>query len=379
MHIVRRSIMARGWRKVATGVAVATLCVGFVATSVVAVSQATAGATNAQAKSAQVKTQIKVSLILTDWTNPYWIYMAKAATADAAKLGILLQTAAGTSGDDTTSQIDAIDVAIAAGDQGIIITPNGPAVDSAINLAKRRGIYVVGLDSIPSPPGIVELTYMTNNVQAGQLIGKYAAERLGGKSAVIALLDDVNTEVVPIDVYRDHGFLEGMGIPVGKANIDGFEPKSGHYTAGKGGSYQIACQLPTLGSTTMGLSAMETCITKNSQINLVYAVNEPAAEGAAKALQDAHMKKAIVVTIDGSCANLPYVAGGKIAATAGQFPGKMASDAVTAMFNLVTKGLKPKPTAGLNYYNTGTELYTNTPMPGVPSLNSTQAAKTCWG
>lgn len=357
-------------RAVAATASVAALAASFSATP------ATAGAT---VRAAAAKKQIKVALILKDFINPYWIFMAKAATAKAAKLGILLQTAAGTSDSDTSSQISAIDVAIAAGDQGIIISPNGPGVDAAINQAKRAGIYVLAVDTVPTPPGIVELTYATNNTLAGQLIGRYAAKRLNGASATIALLDDVTTEVISVDVDRDHGFLMGMGIPVGKPNINGFEPKSGHYTGGKGGSYQIACQLPTQGTTTGGQSAMETCLAKNPNINLVYAINEPAAEGAVKAIQNAHKKGITVVTIDGSCANLPYVSKGQIAATAGQFPGKMADLGIQAIYNLVTKHVRPKPTPGLNFYNTGTIVYTNHPEPGVPSINTTQAQKTCWG
>jgi fructose transport system substrate-binding protein len=348
-------------------------CAVVVGSSAVAVSQATTQVAYAATK------QIKVALILKDFINPYWIFMAKAATADAAKLGILLQTAAGTSDSDTTSQVSAIDVAIAAGDQGIIISPNGPGVDAAINQAKRAGIYVLAVDTVPTPPGIVSLTYATNNTLAGQLIGKYAAERLNGQAATIAVLDDVTTEVISVDVDRDHGFLEGMGIPVGKPNINGFEPKNGHYTGGKGGSYNIVCQLPTQGSTTGGQSAMETCLSKSSAINLVYTINEPSAEGAVKALQDAHKTGITVVTIDGSCANLPYVAHGEIAATAGQFPGKMADLGIQAIYNLVTKHVTPKPTPGLDFYNTGTEVYTNHPEPGVSSINTTQALKTCWG
>jgi fructose transport system substrate-binding protein len=354
--------------------AAATASLAALATSVAAVPAPASGAVKAAAKK-----QVKVALILKDFINPYWIFMAKAATAEAAKLGVLLQTAAGTSDSDTTSQVSAIDVAIAAGDQGIIISPNGPGVDAAINQAKRAGIYVLAVDTVPTPAGIVDMTYATNNTLAGQLIGKYAAKRLNGAAATIALLDDVTTEVISVDVDRDHGFLEGMGIPVGKPNINGFEPKSGHYTGGKGGSYQIVCQLPTQGTTTGGQSAMETCLAKNSNINLVYAINEPSAEGAVKAIQDAHKTGITLVTIDGSCANLPYVSKGEIAATAGQFPGKMADLAIEAIDNLVTKHVRPKPTPGLDFYNTGTIVYTNHPEPGVPSINTAQALKTCWG
>jgi fructose transport system substrate-binding protein len=276
------------------------------ASSIVAVSQATAGAT--------VK-QVKVLLLLKDFINPYWIFMAKAAEADAAKLGILLQVEAGSSDSDTSSQITAIDEAIAAGDQGIIIAPNGPAVDNALAQAKKLGIYILAVDTVPTPASIVQLTFATNNTEAGLLVGKYAAARLDGKAAVIAVLDDVTSEVVSVDVDRDHGFLEGMGIPVGKPDINGFEPKSGHYTGGKGGTYQIACQLPSFGSNTGGQTAMETCLSKNPAINLVYTINEPSAQGAYKALADAGKGKGvIVVTIDGGCTNLPYVSSGEISA-----------------------------------------------------------------
>ncbi|MGC8627394.1 MAG: substrate-binding domain-containing protein [Acidimicrobiales bacterium] len=372
--IGRREAFPQGRRHRLWGGLSATACAAMVASSLVTLAPAPAGAVTMAPKK-----QIKVALILKDFINPYWIFMAKAATAEAAKLGILLQTAAGTSDSDTTSQISAIDVAIAAGDQGIIISPNGPGVDAAINQAKRDGIYVLAVDTVPTPAGIVELTYATNNTLAGQLIGKYAAKRLNGQTATIAVLDDVTNEVISVDVDRDHGFLEGMGIPVGKPNINGFEPKSGHYTGGKGGTYSIACQLPTQGTTTGGQSAMETCLAKNPDINLVYAINEPAAEGAVKALQDAHKKGVIVVTIDGSCANLPFVKSGEIAATAGQFPGKMADLGIEAIYNLVTRHIVPKPTPGLNFYNTGTIVYTNTPVAGVPSINTTQAQRTCWG
>jgi fructose transport system substrate-binding protein len=372
--IERHRGLGQQWRRAARNALSATACAAMVATSVAAIGPAPAGAVTSAAKK-----QIKVALILKDFINPYWIFMAKAATAEAAKLGVLLETAAGTSDSDTSSQISAIDVAIAAGDQGIIISPNGPGVDSAINQAKKAGIYVLAVDTVPTPAGIVELTYATNNTLAGQLIGKYAAERLNGKAATIALLDDVTNEVISVDVDRDHGFLEGMGIPVGKPNINGFEPKSGHYKGGKGGSYTIACQLPTQGTTTGGQSAMETCLAKNSAINLVYAINEPSAEGAVKALQDAHKTGVTLVTIDGSCANLPFVKSGAIAATAGQFPGKMADLGIQAIYNLVTRHVVPKATPGLNFYNTGTEVYTNSPEPGVPSINTTQALRTCWG
>jgi fructose transport system substrate-binding protein len=322
---------------------------------------------------------VKVALILKEFTNPYWISMEKAAKAEAAKLGVQLQVTAGKSDDDTTSQINQIDEAISAGDKGIIIALNGDAVNSALLQARKAGLLVVAVDTPPIPASVANVTYATDNTQAGLLDGKWMAAKLNGRSADIAMLDDLANQVITVDVDRDHGFLQGMGIPVGNPNMNGQEPKSGHYSGGKGGSYKIACQLPTNGSQTGGQSAMETCLSKDPNINVVYTINEPSAEGAAHVLQTAGKKGVTIVTIDGGCANLPFVSKGEIGATAGQFPGKMAVEGVDAIAAFAKTGRKPSNAPGQDFFNTGTELYTASPQPGVASITPAQASKLCWG
>jgi fructose transport system substrate-binding protein len=322
---------------------------------------------------------IKVALILKEFTNPYWISMENTAKQEAAKLGVQLQVTAGNSDDDTNSQITQIDDAISAGDKGIIIALNGDAVNTALNQAKQQGLIVVAVDTPPIPASVSNVTYATDNTQAGLLDGKWMAAKLGGKSADIAMLDDLANQVITVDVNRDHGFLEGMGIPVGNANVNGQEPKSGHYSGGQGGSYKIACQLPTNGSQTGGQSAMETCLSKDPNINVVYTINEPASQGAAKALKSAGKTGVTIVTIDGGCSNLSFISSGEVGATAGQFPGKMALEGVDAIANYAKTGKKPANQPGQDFFNTGTQLYTNTPQPGVASITTTAASKICWG
>jgi len=323
--------------------------------------------------------KVKVALILKEFTNPYWISMEKTAKQEAAKKGISLQVTAGKSDDDTTSQITQIEQAIAAGDKGIIIALNGDAVNNALLKAKKAGLIVVAVDTPPIPASVANVTYATDNTEAGTLDGKWAAAKLAGKSADIAMLDDLANQVITVDVDRDHGFLQGMGIPVGDPKVNGKEPKSGKYTSGKGGSYKIACQQPTNGSVTGGQTAMETCLSKDGNINLVYAINEPAAQGAAHALKSAGKTDVTVVAIDGGCSNLPFVASGEIGATAGQFPGKMAADGVDAIAQYVKTGKKPTNEAGQDFYNTGTKLYTDSAQPAVSSISTKAAAKVCWG
>ena len=340
-------------------------------------STAAAGGSSSSSAAAGTK-HVKIALILKTFSNPYFVSMEKNAKTDAATRGVDLTVSAGTTDGDTSTQITSIDNAIAAGDAGIIITPNGNAVNSALGKARAAGLYTIALDTAPIPASTVNITYATDNTAAGKLDGQWAAAKLAGKPADIALLDLFNNQVVSVDVDRDHGFLEGMGIPVGSASINGKEPTSGKYTGGKGGTYKIACQLPTQGAIPTGKSAMQTCLQKDPSINLVYAINEPAAQGASEALKAAG-SKALVVAIDGGCSNLPFVANGSINATAGQFPGKMASDGVDAIYNLVTKHVHPAASPGLGFFNTGTKLYTNDPQSGVPSVNVAAAKSICWG
>jgi fructose transport system substrate-binding protein len=351
-----------------------------VAAGVALAACSSGGSTGSSSGSTSGATKVQVALILKNFTNPYFISMENSAKADAAKLGVQLTVSAGTTDGDTTTQITAIDNAISAGAKGIIITPNGNAVNPALGQARQHKIFVIALDTVPSPPSTADLTYATNNFQAGQLIGQYTAKKLNGKPADIAMLDLFNNQVVSVDIARDHGFLTGMGIPGGKAGLNGTEPTSGKYTGQLGGSstYKIACQQPTQGAVPGGQSAMETCLSKDPNINVVYAINEPAAEGAAAALKAAHKTGVIVAAIDGGCADIPYLANGAITATSGQFPAKMAALGVTAISTLARTGQKPGATPGLGYFNTGTQLYTNSPISGVKSITTTQEAGLCW-
>jgi fructose transport system substrate-binding protein len=323
---------------------------------------------------------VQVALILKNFTNPYFISMENSAKADAAKLGVKLTVSAGNSDGDTTTQISAIDNAISAGDAGIIITPNGNAVNPALNQAKAHHLLVIALDTVPTPPSTADLTYATDNFQAGQLIGQYTAKRLNGKAADIAMLDLFNNQVVSVDTSRDHGFLTGMGIPLGNKNLNGAEPKSGQYKGQMGGSggYKIACQLPTQGAVPGGQTAMEQCLSKDPNINVVYAINEPAAEGAGAALKAAHKSGVIVAAIDGGCAVIPYLKNGEVTATSAQFPGKMAALGVEAINKMAKTGQKPAASPGLGFFNTGTKLYTDSPVGGVPSGNTDQLSGVCW-
>src|SRR4029453_7812694 len=185
---------------------------------------------------------VAVSLITKNSTNPFFVTMQDGAKKAAAAEGVKLTVAAGKEDGDEAGQVQAIEDAIARGDEGILITPNGPGVNPAIKKARDAGLYVIALDTPPDPANTVDITFATDNFKAGELIGKWTATQLAGEPANIAILDLFNDKIVSVDYNRDQGFLTGMGIDTKDKKKNGDESKSGSYAGG--GTYTIVCNEP---------------------------------------------------------------------------------------------------------------------------------------
>lgn len=323
--------------------------------------------------------EVGVSLIVKTTSNPYFVAMEKAAQADAKKNNVKLTLAAGKKDGDTDTQIQAIENSISRGDKGILITPNGPAVNNEINKARKAGLYVIALDTPPDPADTVDITFATDNFAAGQSIGKWMASTLDGKKAVIAMIDLFSDQIVSVDTDRDQGFLSGMGITVPDKSKNGSEAPTGHYSGGKGGQYEVVGHQAGQGAEDGGRTAMETLLSKNPNINVVYTINEPTAYGAYQALKAAGKQNDVtIVSIDGGCTGVGYVKDGILGATAQQYPSKMASLGMEAIAKIARGGAKPKTSDGLDFFNTGSTLITDHPVPGLASVTSAQGATTCW-
>ena len=321
--------------------------------------------------------EVGVTIITKTSTNPFFVSMTESAQKAADKLGVNLQSAAGKKDGDEATQVQAIENAISSGQKGILITPTGPGVNSAIQKARDAGLYVIALDTVPDPADIVDITFATDNFEAGKLIGQWTAGTLNGKDATIAMLDLFNDTVVSVDVARDTGFLTGMGIDVPDLAKNASEAPTGNYSKGK---YTIVCHEPTDGAEEGGRTAMENCLTKNENINVVYTINEPAAAGAYAALKAAGKEKDVtIVSVDGGCPGVQSIKDGVIGATSMQFPLLMASLGVEAIVRYANDGSVPAPTEGKDFYNTGVTLITDEPVDGLESQDSTWGLENCWG
>ena len=298
--------------------------------------------------------QLVIGLITKTETNPFFVKMREGATETARARGARLMTAAGRFDGDNASQVTAIENMVAAGAKAILITPSETkAIVPAIRKARAAGVLVIALDSPTDPQDATDALFATDNFKAGLLIGRYAKAAMAAKPAKIATLD-LNPGVT-VGKLRHDGFLQGYGI--------------------KDGDPSIVCSADTQGDQAKGQTAMENCLQRAPDINVVYTINEPAAAGAYRALRAAGRdKNVLIVSVDGGCAGVRNVKAGVIAATSQQYPLKMAVLGVEAAVEYAKTGKKAAGTV-----DTGVTLITDKPMKGVDSRDTAFGMDACWG
>jgi fructose transport system substrate-binding protein len=311
--------------------------------------------TAASATTSSKRATIKVGLITKDATNPFFVKMKAGAKAQASKLGAQLITAAGKNSSDNASQITAIENMVTAGVKGILITvADGKAENAAIAKARKAGVLVIALDSPTDPKNATNALFATDNFKAGVLIGRYARAATKGKTVTIAMLDEHAGSSV--GALRHNGFLKGFGI--------------------KNNNAQVACVGNGGGNTADSQTAMENCLQKNPNIDVVYTINEPSAAGAWTALKNAGKTQSgeTIVSVDGGCAGVRNVRAGVIDATSQQYPLLMASKGVAAVVKYANTGKKVS-----GYTDTGVNLIAKKAVAGVASKSVAYGLKNCWG
>ncbi len=303
---------------------------------------------------AQPAAQPIVGLITKTDTNPFFVKMKQGAEQAAKKDGAKLMTAAGKFDGDNATQVTAIENMTTAGAKAILLTPSDTrAIVPAVKKAREAGVLVIALDTPTEPQEATDALFATDNFKAGVLIGEYAKAAMAGKQARIATLD--LAPGITVGKLRHDGFLKGFGIQEGDPSI--------------------VCSADTRGDQAKGQTAMENCLRKAADINVVYTINEPAAAGAYQALKAGGKAKGVlIVSVDGGCVGVKNVKGGTLAATSQQYPLKMAQMGVDAGVEYAKAGKKVS-----GYTDTGVTLITDKPMPGVESQDSKFGLDNCWG
>jgi fructose transport system substrate-binding protein len=311
------------------------------------------------ASAASAQSQPVIGLITKTETNPFFVKMKEGAEAEAKKVGAKLLTAAGKSDGDTAGQIAALENMASAGAKTILITSSGDAIIPTVKKLQAKGVQVIALDS---PFNGADALFATDNYKAGELVGQYAKAALGGKPAKIATLDLFPGH--PVGAQRHNGFMKGFGLQAADAKSNELSKDPA-----------VVCMADSYGDVAKGQTAMENCLQKAPDINVVYTINEPAAAGAYNALKKAGKEKSVlIVSVDGGCQGVKDTAAGNIAATSQQYPLKMAAMGVAAGVDYAKTGKKAS-----GYVDTGVTLIANKPVGGVDSKDTKTGLELCWG
>ena len=313
--------------------------------------------------SAAFAQQPVIGLITKTETNPFFVKMKEGASEAAKAKGAKLLSGAGKADGDNAGQITHMENMITAGAKTILITPSdSKAIVPSIAKARAAGVMVIALDSPTDPSDATDALFATDNYKAGLLIGQYAKAAMKGKPAKIATLDLFPGH--PVGAQRHNGFLKGFGAASLAATSNELAT-----------SPDVVCMQDTYGDQAKGQTAMENCLQKAPDINVVYTINEPAAAGAYQALKAAGKEKSVlIVSVDGGCAGVKNVKAGVIAATSQQYPLKMAAMGVDAGVAYAKTGKKAS-----GYTDTGVTLITDKAMPGVTSKDTKFGMDNCWG
>jgi fructose transport system substrate-binding protein len=295
-----------------------------------------------------------IGIVEQQLANPFFANLQQAAKTAAEDAGLEVMTAESKTAGDSATQVAAIENMIARGVKGIVLDPaNASALVDIVQRARDAGILVVTVNTSLDPADTADASFETDNLAGGELMGQWAAAALGDEEPKIAMLDyDLSDKTAGA---RHDGFLEGFGITDDSPEIVG--------TA------------LTKSNVETGQSAMENLLSANPDINAIYTINEPAAQGAYIAISNAGKQDQVKITsIDGSCSGVQSVADGEIGATVMQFPSKMGELAVQAILDYVNDGTTPS-----GVIDSGTTLITDQPVDGVESETSEWGLENCWG
>ena len=190
--------------------------------------------------------------------------------------------------------------------------------------------------------------FATNNLNAGVLIGKYARAATKGQDG-----DD-----------RHAGRACGL---VGRRAPSQRIPDFGI----KGNNKQIVCVGNGQGQVAPSQTAMENCLQKNPDIDVVYTINEPSAAGAWTALKNAGKTRAVSRSCPSTAAARRERSGRRhrrdLAAVL-----RMAALGVAAVVKFAKTGQKANTDTGVN-------LIAKKPVAGVKSKSVAYGLANCWG
>jgi len=201
-------------------------------------------------------------------------------------------------------QVEEIRELIDLGVELIFINPvDWTKIEPALELAHAAKIPVIAIDTNVEDDSLVVCTVVSDNYNAGVQCAEHLLKNSSGGK--IALLKHSQARS---SIDRIQGFLDKIA-----------ENKN----------FQVVVESECLGQLEVAMPVMEKMIRTHPEINIVMALNDPAAMGALAALQNNNRRDVKVYGVDGVPETKEMIFSRRMTATAGQSPrqiGKIAAD-----------------------------------------------------
>lgn len=243
----------------------------------------------------------KVGLMLQDVSNPFFASMQASMEAAAEADGFELNVQDGRQ--DLGTQNDQIDAFIQQGMDLILLNAvDSDGIASGVARAQAAGIPVVAVDVDASG---AQAAVTTDNVKAGELACQALVDKLGGSGNILVVEGTPTT--APQDrvkgcegVLADNPDIKVLARQAGKNDRDS------------------------------GLTLTTDMLTANSDVQGIFAINDPEALGASLAVQQAGRSGVAITGVDGSPEAVKALQdpGSDLWASAAQDPGGMAVKAL---------------------------------------------------
>lgn len=143
-----------------------------------------------------------------DKTNDFWKALILGTRMAAQEYNAVIEIKAPSEENDVERQNALLKEAIEENPDAILISPSSfTESNKLLDEAKEKGIKISFIDSYTEEP-VQDLTVATDNLEAGEKLGKFAASLLGpdDQIAIVAHVKGVSTAV-----EREEGFRKGLG------------------------------------------------------------------------------------------------------------------------------------------------------------------------
>lgn len=208
-------------------------------------------------------------------------------------------------------QVEEIRELIDLGVELIFINPvDWTEIEPALKLARAAQIPVIAIDTNVEDDSLVACTVVSDNYAAGVQCAEHLLKNFSGGKIALLKHSQARSSIDRIQGFRD------------KISADK--------------NFEIVAEAECLGQLEIAMPAMEQMISAHPEINIVMALNDPAAMGAIAALQNIHRLDDVkVYGVDGVPETKEMIFSRRMTATAGQSPrqiGRIASDRAYRIF-----------------------------------------------